>query len=148
MNARVVERECPKYEVVESKVVESQAVESILHSIKVSSSGRGRGWCLLGFSRTAVPGYQTFYVSGPNPKQINFLSSVCREASSSTPSVLARLETMEPATLYMAELDSPLLAVVGEAYRAASRYVTSCHVLSRHVMPPGTLRYVMFSRLT
>ena len=60
-------------------------------------------------------------------RAINFLSSVCREASSSTPSVLARLETMEPATLYMAELDSPLLAVVGEAYRAASRYVASWH---------------------
>jgi len=56
-------------------------------------------------------------------RSINFLSSVCREASSSSAGVLSRLETMDPATLYMGDLDSPLLAVVGEAYRAAARHV-------------------------
>ena len=48
MNARVVEGECHKYElveskvfeskVVESKVVESKVVESILHSTRASSA--------------------------------------------------------------------------------------------------------------
>ena len=40
MNARVVEGECRKFEVVESEVVESKVVESILHSMRASSAVR------------------------------------------------------------------------------------------------------------
>ena len=40
LNPRVVECECRKYEVVESKVVESKFVEFMLHSRRASSSVR------------------------------------------------------------------------------------------------------------
>jgi len=56
-------------------------------------------------------------------KAINFLSSVCRVATASGAGVLARLQAMDPSTLYQGELDNPLLTCVGEAYRAASRHV-------------------------
>jgi gamma-tubulin complex component 3 len=56
-------------------------------------------------------------------KAINFLVSVCREASAAPASVLARLQALEPAALYQADLDSPLLEAVGAAWRAASRHV-------------------------
>ena len=39
LNARVVECECRKYGIVESKVVESKFVEFMLHSRRPSSSG-------------------------------------------------------------------------------------------------------------
>ena len=56
-------------------------------------------------------------------KAINFLSSVCGETKAISAGLLNRLETMDPATLYLGELDSPLLDVVGEAWRAASKHV-------------------------
>jgi len=56
-------------------------------------------------------------------KAINFLSSVCGETKAISAGLLNRLESMDPATLYLGELDSPLLEVVGEAWRAASKHV-------------------------
>merc|ERR1719500_1818371 len=42
-------------------------------------------------------------------KAINFLSSVCGETKAISAGLLNRLESMDPATLYLGELDSPLL---------------------------------------
>ena len=56
-------------------------------------------------------------------KAINFLSSVCGETKAISAGLLNRLESTDPATLYHGELDSPLLEVVGEAWRAASKHV-------------------------
>lgn len=54
---------------------------------------------------------------------INFISSVCGETKAISAGLLSRLESMDPATLYLGELDSPFLEVVGEAWRAASKHV-------------------------
>ena len=59
-------------------------------------------------------------------KAINFLGSVCGEEAGRVggrQAMLGRLEGVQPASLYMGEVDNPLLAVVGEAWGATSRHL-------------------------
>merc|ERR1712142_449596 len=58
-------------------------------------------------------------------KSINFLNSICKDSSlvEGRASVISQLEMMDPATLFMGELDSPLLETIGQLYKSTARHV-------------------------